>query len=133
VKNQVLRKSLIVSNQYTRRAYDKGRAAALAGLDETTELVKWGNRNYAADWFDDDSTDAWQAGFSDSAAPRYAPPSFDEDTLDVLQRSYIVTWVEDNSGQFSALAYADRLAFHLASIHANGHYVWSVALWDARS
>jgi hypothetical protein len=66
VKNQVVRTSLIVSNKHTRLAYDKGRAAALNDLDELNELTKWGNRNYSADWFDDDCTDAWQAGYSDN-------------------------------------------------------------------
>ncbi len=62
------RRSLIVSNPATRRAYDAGSKAAAAGLDEYAALAKWESRNYAAEWFDGDAVDAFQAGFSDTPA-----------------------------------------------------------------
>jgi hypothetical protein len=130
VKNQVLRKSLIVSNQYTRRAYDKGRAAALAGLDETTELVKWGNRNYAADWFDDDSRDAWQAGFSDVVPPEIPANPRPVVNLADLRRSssdvsYLISWVEKD-GLFDGFVLAQDLQWHVARILELGFELYSV-------
>lgn len=63
------RRSLIVSTPATRRAYDAGVKAAAAGKEEYAALNAWDARNYAAEWFDGDALDAWQAGFSDTPAP----------------------------------------------------------------
>ena len=63
------RRSLIVSTPATRRAYDAGVKAAESGkLDEAAAIERWETRNWAAEWFDGDASDAFAAGFSDTPA-----------------------------------------------------------------